>query len=190
MMHCANNPEFVLFTGPMFSGKSTSLFVALEKHKYQKRSIVVFKPQIDVRYADSEIVSHNNLRYPAVSISCGADIISYLTTHDVTPQTIAVDEAFMLPGIAETLIWLYKSGVSVIVSSLDISASGKVFDEVKEMLPWATRVEKCTAVCTVCGADAQFTHKKVVNEEEVEVGGVELYEARCMTHHAAIQNLT
>jgi thymidine kinase len=108
---------------------------------------------------------------------------------EIPADVVAVDEAFMVKDVSETLVWLYRTGVSIVVSTLDVSATGKVFSEVRDMMPWATRIKKCTAVCTVCGSDAHYTHKKVVSEKEIEVGGMDAYEPRCMAHHGAIRLL-
>lgn len=177
-----NNPDFIVYTGCMFSGKSSKLLSTLEKYKYQHKKIAVFKPKIDTRYGDNEVVTHGGWKAPAVCVKSGADIIEHLTDLPENPHVIAVDEAFMIPGIAECLIWLFKSGFTVVVSSLEMSAAGKPFNEIEKMLVWATHVEKCTAVCTVCGRDARYTHKKMTGGNEIEVGGAELYEPRCARH--------
>jgi thymidine kinase len=89
--------------------------------------------------------------------------------------------------VAGVLTWLYRTGIDVVVSTLDISATGKPFHEVEKLLPWATHIEKCSAVCTQCGRDAFYTHKKQVSsDDEIEVGGAEMYEPRCSRHHIAI----
>lgn len=176
------NPEFIVYCGPMFSSKTSSLLTTLEKYKYQHKKIEVFKPNIDDRYSKSEVVTHGGRSIQAVCVKTGAEILEYLTSLENEPQVVAVDEAFMIPGAAETLIWLYTYGFTVVVSSLEMSSSGKIFHEIEKMLPWATQVHKCTAVCTACGRDAHFTHKKQVGGEEIEVGGSELYEPRCAQH--------
>jgi len=162
--------------------------MTLERFKYQSKVIAAFKPAIDRRYAELEIVSHNGFRHPALAIEHGSDIIKHLSELSLPePTVIAVDEAFMIKGIAETLTWLYRNGLTIVVSTLDISATGKVFGEVEKMLPWATTIEKCTAVCTICGADARYTHKKAVNDDEIFVGGTASYEPRCFIHHQFIK---
>ena len=104
-------------------------------------------------------------------------------------NVIAVDEAFMIPGASWVLIDLFKKGKTIVVSSLDLSATGKAFDEVEAMFPWATHIEKCPAVCTICGQDAYYTHKKVEDIAEITVGGSELYEPRCWKHHSYFNSL-
>ena len=183
-----NNPEFIVYTGPMFGSKTSRLLATLEKYKYQKKKVAVFKPDIDDRYSASEIVTHSGWKTPAVCVKTGADVLEYLTDANDSPQVVAVDEAFMIPGIAESLIFLFKNGFTVVVSSLEMSASGKPFHEIEKMLVWATHVEKCTAVCTVCGRDAHYTHKKQVGGDEIEVGGSELYEPRCFSHFPTIDS--
>jgi thymidine kinase len=180
------NPEFIVYTGPMFGAKTSKLLSVLEKFKYQHKKVAVFKPAMDDRYSSGEIVTHGGLRLPAVCVKSGADVLEHLANSTENPQVVAVDEAFMIPGIAEALIWLYQSGFTVVVSSLEMSATAKPFLEIERMLVWATHVEKCTAVCTACGQDAHYTHKKQTNDEEIEIGGSELYEPRCFSHHLFI----
>ena len=177
-----NNPEFIVYCGPMFSSKTSSLLATLEKYKYQHKKVIVFKPNIDDRYSVSEVVTHGGWKVPAVCVKSGSEILEYLMSHDEEPQVVAVDEAFMIPGSADALTWLYTYGFTVVVSSLEMSSAGKPFTEIEKMLPWATQVNKCSAVCTVCGRDAHFTHKKQTGGEEIEVGGSELYEPRCAQH--------
>ena len=89
----------------------------------------------------------------------------------------------MIDGISSVLISLFRSGVTIIVSSLQLSAGGRVFEEVRDMMPWATKIEVCPAVCTISGYDAYYTHRKFDNMEEITVGGSDLYEPRSWHYH-------
>lgn len=164
----------------------------LERHRYQKHASITFKPVIDSRYAIDQIVTHSGWKHPALCVSSGADVLQSILDAGENPDVVAVDEAFMIPGIAEALIFLYRSGYTIIVSTLDMAFNGKPFPEVTKMLPWATRIEKLAAVCTVCGADAHYTHRKVLSDsdrsDDVLVGGEELYEPRCVKCHPHILN--
>lgn len=183
-----SNPEFLMFCGPMFSTKTSMLILMLEKYRHQKKRCVVFKPNLDDRYSKSEVVSHGGATVTSVVVKDGSDIFEYLSNLDEQPHVVAVDEAFMIPGCAEALIYLYRLGISVVVSTLDISAAGKPFEEPLKMMPWATQVHKLTSVCVVCGANAHYTHKKTTGGDEIEVGGGEIYEPRCFSHHAIVNN--
>lgn len=188
MMH--QDPEFIIFCGPMFSSKTTKLLSALERFKYQHKRIVVFKPSVDDRYSSTSVVSHSGWSIDAQTVKTGADVLEALTSIDDEPDVVAVDEAFMIPNIAEALVWLYRNGVNVVVSTLDMSSTGKPFREVEKMLIWATKIEKCAAVCTVCGHDAFYTHKKLIDDDdaEIRIGGSEMYEPRCFNHIPFIAN--
>jgi thymidine kinase len=184
-----SNPEFIVFVGCMFSGKTSKMLLELERLKFQRRRIIVFKPLIDDRYSTNNIVSHGGLSLPAINVKSGADILDTMikSAHCDKPiNVVAVDEAFMVSGVAEALIYVYKLGVTVVVSTLDLSAAGKPFKEIEKMLPWATKIEKCTAICTLCSRDARYTYKKQTSEQEIEVGGAELYEPRCFDHHPIV----
>jgi thymidine kinase len=160
----------------------------IERFKRQDKRIAIFKPKIDDRYSESEIVTHMGWRFPAHVVQHGNDVIKFLADADPMYDVIVVDELFMIPGIAEVLIWLFRNGFTVIVASLDLSSSGKAFKEVEKILPWATYIKKCPAVCTICGKDAFYTHKKQEDEKEISVGGENLYEPRCFAHHLVINN--
>jgi thymidine kinase len=185
----SKNPSFKVITGPMFASKTTKVLMMLNRLKYQGKKTVLFKPDIDNRYSDTSVVTHDGSSEPAYVVKTGADIIERISKLvDTDIDTVIIDEAFMISGVSEASLFLYKNGINIIVSTLDISASGKSFKEIEKMLPWATHIEKCTAVCVVCGANAPYTYKKHVNEdsEEIQVGGDELYEPRCLTHHPII----
>lgn len=185
----SSNPTFTVYCGPMFSSKSTKLLSTLERYKYQKKKVAVFKPTIDDRYSAGEVVTHSGWSVPAHTVKTGADILDILVGMNEQPDVVAVDEAFMINDVSEVLIWLYQNGLDIIVSSLDLSSGGKSFAEIEKILPWATHIEKCAAVCTVCARDAFYTYKKHVDDidrGEIHVGGSELYEPRCAQHHPSI----
>lgn len=181
------NPEFIVFVGPMFSSKTSKMLMTLERFKYQKKNIIAFKPRIDTRYSDDTIVSHSGWRRHAVAVGSGAEMLEVLTGTSPAPEVVVVDELFMIDGAAETLEWLFRElGLTIVVSTLDLSFAGRPFEEVTKIMPWATHLEKCTAICTVCGEDAPYTHKKADDNEEIVVGGAELYEPRCFAHHVIV----
>lgn len=177
-------PEFIIFTGPMFGAKTSRLLSTIDRFSYQNRRVVSFKPKIDRRYSDSEITTHNGHSVEAISVKTGDDIHRIVNDRSSEIDVIAVDEAFMIDGCAESLVSLFRSGKTIVVSSLQLSAAGNVFTEIRDMMPWATKIEVCPAVCTVSGMDAYYTHKKVNDLAEITVGGSELYEPRCWMYHS------
>ena len=179
--------EFVIFTGPMFGGKTTRLLSAIERYRLRQKKVLTFKPLRDTRYdpEGQSIVTHRGYEINSVPIVAAEEIYLHLEKRKVNSGVIALDEAFMVEGSAEVLIDLYKSGFTILISSLQLSSDLKPFEEISKMLPWATRVEVCPAVCTICGADAYYTYKKDGNfTDEIEVGGKELYEPRCAMNHS------
>lgn len=185
-----SNPEFVVYVGPMFSGKTSKMLMRLDQYRHAHKRIEVFKPVIDSRYQANQVTSHCGLKTGASPIEIGKDISSHLALLDELPHVVAVDEAFMIDDIAAELLWLFRHGVTITVSTLDLSATGQAFKEVSKMMSWASSIRKCAAVCTVCGRDAHYTYKKQVNDHEIEVGGSELYEPRCFEHHPIVNQRT
>ena len=178
----ARDPRFVIFTGPMFGSKTTRLLATVDRYRYQKQCIAAFKPMLDNRYSDVEICTHSGGSLPAVGVKSGAEVLEYVINRPGI-NVVAVDEAFMIDGIAVALVELFQSGKDIVISSLQLSATGKVFEEIRDMMPYATNIMVCPAVCPVTGRDAYYTHKKVESLDEITVGGSELYEPRCWEHH-------
>tara|TARA_R110001583_G_scaffold31043_2_gene106528 strand:+ start:12862 stop:13440 length:579 start_codon:yes stop_codon:yes gene_type:complete len=183
-----NIPEFIIYAGPMFGSKTTRLLASVDRYRYQNRKIIAFKPSIDERYSESEICTHSGGKLAATIVKCGSDIINKVEKVEEESKEIidvvAVDEAFMIEGVSLALLDLFRRGKTIVVSSLQISATGNVFEEVRDMMPWATKIEVCPAVCTVSGQDAFYTHRKFDNMQEITVGGSDLYEPRCWFHHS------
>lgn len=176
--------EFVVYCGPMWSGKTTRLTASVERHRFRKSRVLCFKPQIDGRYSDTSIVTHSGSRVEAFSVSNGEQIKELVFKEK--PDVVAVDEAFMIDGCSEALIECFQSGISVYVSSIELSANLKPFQEIERMMSFATSVEKCRAVCVSCGEDAALTHRKVPSLEEISVGGSDSYEPMCWSCHPLV----
>ena len=177
--------HFKVFTGPMFGGKTTRLLTAIERDMIRGLNVMCFKPLIDVRYSDNEITSHLGAKVEAITVESGAEIIQHVESSAGRIDSVAVDELFMIPGGGKALVKLFQAGISVYTSSLQLSSNPNpdAFDEMPAILPWATKVVVCPAICTVCGADAYYTYKKGGDlNAAVEVGGSDLYEPRCFEH--------
>jgi len=173
------NPVFKIFTGPMFGGKTTKLLASLERYKYQKKKIILFKPWIDERYSKQDVVTHDGQHCPSCLIKRGEEIVEKSKLYDV----VAVDEVFMIPGSAKALIEIFTSGKSILVSSLQLSSKPDPLPEIKDILPYATHIEICPAVCSMCDADAHYTRRKIDTDGVVQVGGAEMYEPLCFYHY-------
>ena len=178
--------EMILYTGPMFSSKTTKLLMQADKRYYQKKKVIAFKSKMDDRYScQGEIVSHNLGKIPAHLVSTGEEIlekIASLSNAGSEIDCVLVDELFLIEGSAVACTTLYKLGYDVIVASIDLSFEGKPFDEVKEIMPYCTRIVKCKAVCPVCGEDARYTYRKTDDKSEILVGADDIYEPRCQLH--------
>lgn len=173
--------EFVVYVGSMFSGKSSHLVSAVERHRIRGSRVACFKPSIDDRYANDAIVTHAGGKIGAIPVSHGRDITRIASS--MNADIIAVDEAFMIEGSAEACIDLFQKGLSVYVSSIEISSTLNPFSEIEKMMTYATKVKKCAAVCMSCGGDAHVTHRKIPLDGEISVGGADTYEPLCWGCH-------
>ena len=173
------NPQLIIYTGPMHGGKTTRLLAALERYTYQKKKVMLFKPAIDSRFSVEAVVTHSGKAWEAFRVRDVGDIIR----NSADAEVVAVDEMFMIPDSADALLYLYSQGKTVLVSTLQLSYEPKPFDEVAKLMPWATSIEICPAVCAKCDADAYFTRRTSGGTEVIEIGGAEAYEPLCYTHY-------
>ena len=181
------NPSFTVFTGPMFGSKTTRLMGEIDRAMYRGRKVVAFKARKDKRYSHDKISTHNGGRFPAFCIEDAEEIFNYIDEDDCNYNTlIAVDEGFMINNIDSVLISLYRKGVSIVISSIQLDANEVPFENIKNILPWATKIEICPAVCTDCDQDAYFTEAMFdINNATAEerVGSHGMYEPKCARHY-------
>ena len=177
-------PEFIVYTGPMFGSKTTRMLSYLERCLHQGRRVIAFKPKMDDRYSEGQICTHAGLKFPATNVSSGVELMEVSEDYDV----IGVDEAFMIDGCANALLDCYRNGKTIVVSSIQLSATGKPFDEIKDILPWATHIEVCPAVCVKSAADAYYTVHKADTASEITVGGSDIYEPRAWSQTPFVNN--
>ena len=187
------NPRFEIFTGPMFGGKTTRLLAATERYVYQNKNVILFKPKVDTRYSKDSIVTHSGMKWggkgksfnKVIRIESSFEMYKIFKRYneEFEIDVVALDEAFMIEQVSDVLIQIFKMGKTVLVSSLQLSSDGTPYEEMNKILPWATNIQICPAVCSVCGEDAYYTSKKNgKNHSTIEVGGSELYQPRCFAH--------
>lgn len=181
-------PQLTVFTGPMFGSKTTRLIAACERYMRRGLRVRVFKPAADRRYsAQNEVRTHGGVNFEAEAVVDG-DQLRLAIAAAGPLDVVAVDELFMIPGGAQALIQQFRSGVSVVVSSVQMSAALEPFEEMQQLLPWATAVHVCSAICMRCGQDAYFTSAKFDIRRAHVVGGADLYEPLCHTHFEALKH--
>jgi len=163
--------------GSMFSGKSEELIRRLTRAKIARLRVQVFKPRIDSRFSEVEVVSHGGLRLTAFAVKASAEI---LDRTDARTEVVGIDEAqFFDAGIVDVVTRLANLGKRVIVAGLDQDYLGKPFDPMPALMAEAEEVTKTRAICVRCGAPASRTQRIVESRERVVVGAAGLYEARC-----------
>ncbi|MBZ5586676.1 MAG: thymidine kinase [Acidobacteriia bacterium] len=163
--------------GPMFSGKSEELIRRLRRAMIARKRVEVFKPSIDNRYSDDEIVSHGDLRMKSQVVGKAEDITDRI---DWRSEVVGVDEAnFMGPALVGVAQRLADSGKQVIVAGLDTDYLGRPFPPMPELLALGESITKTLAICVRCGNPAKHTQRLRGSEDLIVVGAADMYEARC-----------
>jgi thymidine kinase len=165
-----------LICGSMFSGKTEELIRRLNRAKIAKQNVEIFKPGIDTRYDDEDIVSHNKNAIRSTPVNSAAEILLYAGNCDV----VGIDEAqFLDAGVVEVVNKLANSGKRVIIAGLDMDSNGIPFGQMPALMSVAEYVTKVHAICMKCGDIAHYSYRKVSSEKQVMLGEHESYEARC-----------
>ena len=167
--------------GPMFSGKSEELIRRLRRAMIARKRVQVFKPTIDTRYSNDEIVSHADTRMKSEVVS---NVHEVLTRLDWRTEVVGFDEAnFLGPDLIEIANQLADSGKQVIIAGLDTDYMGRPFPPIPELLAHAESITKTLAICMRCGNPAKHTQRLVESDDLIVVGAAGMYEARCRKHH-------
>ena len=162
--------------GSMFSGKTEELIRRLKRAEFAQQSVEIFKPTIDTRYHEEDVVSHNSTTIRSTPVSSSRNIL--LLADGV--EVVGIDEAqFFDEGLVEVCAQLANGGARVIIAGLDMDFSGLPFGVMPKLMATAEYVTKVHAICVKCGSLAQFSHRKTTDEQQVVLGETEVYEPLC-----------
>lgn len=185
MRHTQGSVEVIC--GSMFSGKTDELIRRLVRARIARQKVQVFKPAIDVRYAEAKVISHAGADFDAIPVDQATEVLMKV---DADATVVGIDEAqFMDDGLVPVVQQLADRGVRVLVAGLDMDFRGEPFGAIPVLMARAERVDKLHAICMICGDEASRTQRLVngqparYDEPIVIVGAAELYEARCRAHH-------
>ncbi|MEJ7713077.1 MAG: thymidine kinase [Pyrinomonadaceae bacterium] len=166
-----------VIVGSMFSGKSEELIRRLRRAKIARQKVQVFKPEIDVRYARDQIVSHSEMRHESITVSSSAELLSLLKEGT---DVVGIDEGqFFDKDLVDAANEMAGRGVRVIIAGLDQDYMGRPFEPMPQLLAIAEYITKTHAICMRCGQPANYSQRVVDVEGRVVVGAGGMYEARC-----------
>ena len=162
--------------GSMFSGKTEELIRRLKRAKFAKQRVEIFKPAIDTRSSDVDVVSHEGHSIASTPIDSSASILLFSSEIDV----VGIDEAqFFDAGLVDVCNELANNGVRVIVAGLDMDFRGVPFGPMPALCAIADEVSKVHAICVKCGQLASYSHRMVKNDKQVMLGEMTEYEPLC-----------
>ena len=164
--------------GSMFSGKTEELLRRIKRATFANQKVELFKPAIDVRYDEEEVVSHDANSMQSTPVHNSAEILLYVNMDTV--EVVGIDEVqFFDDGVVDICNQLANNGIRVIVAGLDMDYLGKPFGCMPKLLAVAEYVTKTHAICVKCGDLAQFSHRLVASDRQVLLGEKDSYEPLC-----------
>ncbi|WP_348736020.1 thymidine kinase [Spiroplasma endosymbiont of Ammophila pubescens] len=176
-----------VITGCMFAGKTEEFIRRLVRLGYAKFEIQVFKPTIDNRYSENQVVSHSKKAVEAISVKNSEELLTNLKP---TTNVVGIDEVqFFDNNIVKLADSLADKGIIVIVNGLDKDFRGEAFINVEQLMTRAEEVKKLHAICVKCGNLANRTQRLINGKPAnyydpiVLIGEKDKYEARCRHCH-------
>ena len=162
--------------GSMFSGKTEELIRRLKRAQFAKQNVEIYKPCIDVRYSEDQVVSHDSHSIPSTPIDSPASML--LLSSDV--EVVGIDEAqFFDDTLVDVVQTLANRGIRVIIAGLDTDFLGKPFGPMPALMAIAEDIQKVHAICVKCGSPANHSHRLVKNDALVVLGEKDEYEPLC-----------
>lgn len=162
--------------GSMFSGKTEELIRRMKRAKFARQKVEIFKPKIDTRYSEDEVVSHDENAIKSSPVDSPRNIL--LLANDI--EVVGIDEAqFFDDGLVEVCNELANRGIRVIVAGLDMDFAGKPFGPIPKLLSTAEYVTKVHAICVKCGDLAHYSHRMSETDKLVVLGETDIYEPLC-----------
>ena len=162
--------------GSMFSGKTEELIRRIKRAQFANQIIKIFKPAIDIRYSESDVVSHDSSSIASTSITAPKEIIEKAEG----AQVIGIDECqFFDDSIIDVVNELANKGKRVIIAGLDMDFAGKPFGPIPMLMAIAEDVQKVHAICVRCGNLANHSHRLSTSADLVVLGEKDIYEPLC-----------
>jgi len=171
--HSSKSGWIEVICGSMFSGKTEELIRRLRRAELAKQTVEVFKPAVDVRYDEQEVVSHNRNSAEATPVESAYNLLILAADCDV----VGIDEAqFFDEGIVEVANKLANMGKRVIIAGLDMDFKGRPFGPMPDLMATAEYVTKVHAICVKTGNLAHYSHRKIDSDKLLELGEMGEYE--------------
>lgn len=162
--------------GSMFSGKTEELIRRLNRAKIAQQKVEIFKPAIDTRYDEEDVVSHDSKAVKSSPVENAQQILFYSEYFEV----VGIDEAqFFGEELVSVCNELANQGKRVIVAGLDMDYTGKPFGPMPLLMAAAEYVTKVHAICIRCGNLANYSHRKIADGDLVLLGETDSYEPLC-----------
>lgn len=184
-MEMARRGRIEVICGSMFSGKTEELIRRLKRANFAKQKVEIFKPALDTRYSDVEVVSHDSNHISSTPIESSTSILLLATDVDV----VGIDEAqFFDADLVDVCNELARRGTRVIIAGLDMDFKCQPFGPMPALMSIADEVTKVHAICVKCGNLAYVSHRLVSNDKQVLLGEKAEYEPLCREcYHAAMR---
>jgi thymidine kinase len=174
--HQKRNGWVEIICGSMFSGKTEELIRRLNRAIIAKQKVEIFKPAIDVRYDEENVVSHDKSSIKSTPVQTASQILLLVSDVDV----VGIDEAqFFDKELAHVCNLLANEGIRVIVAGLDMDYLGKPFGPIPSLMATAEYVTKAHAICMQCGNLAQYSHRIIEDDNLVLLGETDNYVPLC-----------
>ena len=170
--------------GAMFAGKTSELLKRILWAKHQGKKILVIKPNIDNRYSEKLLITHNNLSHDCYAMKDWKKTLDDCSINKENYDIVFLDEIQFMDSkeTVDNIEIILNQGIDVVCAGLDQDSRGKPWETSSFMLGLSDKITKIYGFCNVCGLEATKTYRKIEGGDRTQVGAANIYEPRCLKH--------
>ncbi len=170
--------------GAMFAGKTSELLKRILWAKHQGKKILVIKPNIDNRYSEKLLITHNNLSHDCYAMKNWKKTLDDCSINKENYDIVFLDEIQFMDSkeTVDNIEIILNQGIDVVCAGLDQDSRGKPWETSSFMLGLSDKITKIYGFCNVCGLEATKTYRKIEGGDRTQVGAANIYEPRCLKH--------
>ena len=170
--------------GAMFAGKTSELLKRILWAKHQGKKILVIKPNIDNRYSEKLLITHNNLSHDCYAMKDWKKTLDDCSINKENYDIVFLDEIQFMDSkeTVDNIEVILNQGIDVVCAGLDQDSRGKPWETSSMLLGLSDKIVKIYGFCNVCGLEATKTYRKTEGGERTQVGAANIYEPRCLKH--------
>ena len=172
-----NSSYLELIVGPMFSGKTSKLLEIYKQCKFCNISVVIINYDLDKRYHDTLLSSHDKIMAPCIQANKLSEIWkSEINTDEyeqiLNSDVILINEGQFFDDLYDVVVDILKYNKKIYIGGLDGDFERKKFGKMLDLIPLCDKITKLVSLCSICkdGTPGIFSMRLTKEKEQTIIG--------------------